>query len=1119
MALYHCPTLKTQVNTTSVLSDSSGEAVIYHTDHPHLIAKIYKPEIITPDKPHKLRVMVNNPPADPAASQGFCSIAWPKDLLLTPRGEFQGFLMPVIPRSKPLEVAIYPKIRREKFPKFDWEAMHIAALNVASIFGAVHDRQYVIGDVKPQNLMIDEKGRMAAVDTDSFQIRDPASGQTYPCLLVTQDYQPAEALAAANMNNPRRARTPSEDYFGLAVLIHYMLLGYHPFQGLWNFKTDPPETPDLIRSGYFPHAPSSKLKPGPKLVPIDALHPRIKALMFRCFIDGHHAPSSRPAAIEWRTTLLEAIREFDECPHGHLFFPTASPNCIWCDRKTRHTSEPFPACPDARKTRQRRLAMEIISIVSSGRDRDLVTAWRAHPELHKHPEISPRRAEIEQIDRNFQAFEAFARAYSPDPVDLDGLLNLWTAPLSASRLVRQEQINGQPALQAVSELKARKTALTDVQQAIASAGAGPFSIAAEQGIAAAWHRSDSALLVAGSPAKAAGTLASRVRLAVDRLTRWPQLEQAVKQREERAIVSAWGPPGLMDQLLPALAIKPRVEEARRRVFCLESFEAAASQDTCDEAVLWRIWNSEPGMNESVAGGQVSAKLGITPRSRVILARARLDALEAVASVIRQHGGAPQTTEGETAIVKMWDDHRHLAEPAAVGAGSILTARVEEARRRLDAGRRLTDAVARGADRAIAHAWGDSQLLSTYAPSLAHHARARLAARRMTAIAAIIKQYTADPADDAALSTLWTQCPDLHSAPIADEPDPALGRSTPRQVTEVALRRHTIFLRIQTALKTDPPRTADVAAAWDETLCRTHRSFRPLLSLIDHCIATQKQLGCLHAAIRGRVDSTSNAENHAEMNAAICAAWDEGLLGKLAEAQRFRPRVLQAFREHSLSAIKLRPAVLSPLIHRKNTLHLRWDWDHPQLKLCIIAARQGRFPTSPQDIQQIEHRQTVTRELYDAMGEAVLPFPIAEIKNAPHVSIWPVLLVFDEPLVGPVPLNLTLPFAEVPFMRYRLRNSGRRTMLELETDSQDLPELILLAAPGYPPQRDDPNAVEVPLELAGADPGETRLIQAELTRPARLHGQVMVRLYLRDPNQGNRLRISHPVKKDALLSNS
>jgi hypothetical protein len=84
-------------------------------------------------------------------------------------------------------------------------------------------------------------------------------------------------------------RQPEHDAFALAVLIFRLLMeGFHPFDGVYRGRGEPPELGARIRNGYFPYARGrTGIEPSPLAPPFEMLHPDLQALFVRCFEEGH----------------------------------------------------------------------------------------------------------------------------------------------------------------------------------------------------------------------------------------------------------------------------------------------------------------------------------------------------------------------------------------------------------------------------------------------------------------------------------------------------------------------------------------------------------------------------------------------------------------------------------------------------------------------------------------------------------------------------------------------------------------------------------------------------------------------------------------------------------------
>ena len=338
-----------EVDASSLLG-SGGEARVYGVrQEPGLVAKVYHQP--TPERARKLTAMLANPPDDPMRAQGHASIAWPVDLLCAQgnRNDIVGFLMPRVVGMSSIIDFYNPKTRLKICPVFNYLYLHRAARNLATAFGALHARGYVVGDVNESNILVKDTALVTLVDTDSFQVREPSTGSIYRCTVGKAEYTPPD-LQGKSFS--QLDRTTEHDLFGLGVVIFQLLMeGTHPFAGVFHGVGDAPALEDRIRAGHFPHGrfrvPYGPISLAP---PFEVLHPELQQLAVRCFEDGHRDPTARPDALAWRNALgvaeaaLIACRANDQHRFGnHL------PACPWCERTTKMRG--FDAFPSSAQIR------------------------------------------------------------------------------------------------------------------------------------------------------------------------------------------------------------------------------------------------------------------------------------------------------------------------------------------------------------------------------------------------------------------------------------------------------------------------------------------------------------------------------------------------------------------------------------------------------------------------------------------------------------------------------------------------------------------------------------------------------------------------------------------------
>src|SRR5258708_25243795 len=213
-----------QIITLNVAGElgSGGEARVFPVyGNDKVVAKIYH----SPDYKHlrKLDAMLTNPPEDPARASGGVSIAWPVEILSTPNGnqDFLGFLMPRVTGPRPLMGVYNPQSRKKFCPLFTYAYLLRAARNLASAVSALHTANCVLGDINESNTLVSNDALITIVDTDSFQIRDSRTGETYRCQVGKGEFTPP-GLQGKKFTDVYRIAEP--DLFGLGVLIFQLLM-------------------------------------------------------------------------------------------------------------------------------------------------------------------------------------------------------------------------------------------------------------------------------------------------------------------------------------------------------------------------------------------------------------------------------------------------------------------------------------------------------------------------------------------------------------------------------------------------------------------------------------------------------------------------------------------------------------------------------------------------------------------------------------------------------------------------------------------------------------------------------------------------------------------------------
>ena len=249
--------------------------------------------------------------------------------------------MPEIKNAKEL-IDIYNSQRRKRLNlEIDWRFLHTTALNIASIIEAIHAKGYVLGDIKPQNILVNNRALPSIIDTDSFQVRDSQTGKVYRCLVGSEGFTPPELIGKdfATIN-----QTEIHDRFRLATIIYHLLFSDSPFSGGWKGAGETPQPSEIIRQGFWLHGQNSLIKPIERNISLNVVDTQIQQHFIRCFSDGHKNPNLRPSAKEWVSALKLAVNDLSLCGKvdSHYYMRSLG-KCYWCDRASHLGVDIFPA--------------------------------------------------------------------------------------------------------------------------------------------------------------------------------------------------------------------------------------------------------------------------------------------------------------------------------------------------------------------------------------------------------------------------------------------------------------------------------------------------------------------------------------------------------------------------------------------------------------------------------------------------------------------------------------------------------------------------------------------------------------------------------------------------------
>ena len=580
----------------------SGEGTVWKTDQPGMLAKIYHQP--TPERAEKLALMIANPPQDPTQKDGFTSICWPKDIIHNAAGTCCGFVMPEIPDTVGLNAVYNPKLRKQKAPQFNWYYLHITALNIAWIVRALHAKKYVVGDIKSENFLVNQRAHVSIIDTDSFQIthtlQDVANKSVFRCPVGSEGFTPPELVGR---DLKLVDRTEEHDRFGLAVLMHLLLLGFHPYSGTWEGEGDLPPRDKLVKMGHWVgmEKRSHPLAPGKLSVSYEVLDPKIYEAFKDAFDKGHTNPSARPSAERWMGIMEEALSHLVICAEeeGHFHLDSLD-HCPWCARRDALSFDIFPSQKGA-SINPFILGKKFERALKKNDLRQILKQWDDYRVLRSHPDFSKHHSKIEVIRQQVSRLDNFRRACKSHRDDERTLWDLWKdEDLVSIAGIEHEEIDGTALPEYMASLRKRIDALEELESAITKAYGeqtkGALCEETEKKIQDLLIKYEDELKSSFTLKKYG--LSRRVNEARSRLKQWHKLKSALDAQDDCRILMHWRSSPLLQNFGPALARKNQIDQAKETEAHLRDFVRCLNQEMPDDNEACRLWEMHPELASS-----------------------------------------------------------------------------------------------------------------------------------------------------------------------------------------------------------------------------------------------------------------------------------------------------------------------------------------------------------------------------------------------------------------------------------------------------------------------------------------------------------------------------------------
>lgn len=379
MAVYKSSSGK--VYTLGAQLGTGGEGIVSEIQGENSkVAKIYKADRFKTDQDRftmerKLKAMLDMNIS--VYVDGKLRLAWPLDILYE-NGSMVGFVMPKINSKYKIFDVQRVEMAEKIYPNYTWKYAVQFAYNLFVAVKYVHDKNIVIGDFNQNNISIDTStGAVILIDCDSFDIRDPKSGEHFPCKVGLPEMLAPELQTVRNLANG--TFTKETDNFSLAIHIFRLLMrNEDPFGGVItmsrSLSTVSANAPIINGECPYVRTVSGKEIPG-RSPTLDMLPVNIQELFKKTFdYDASTALrriKNRATATEWCNALVvlataEPNPNLQTCTlNPHHVYPKYSSYCPWCRCENYQPPKPQPSVPQGRRRRAVQSTSTINSTVNS----------------------------------------------------------------------------------------------------------------------------------------------------------------------------------------------------------------------------------------------------------------------------------------------------------------------------------------------------------------------------------------------------------------------------------------------------------------------------------------------------------------------------------------------------------------------------------------------------------------------------------------------------------------------------------------------------------------------------------------------------------------------------------
>ena len=317
---------------------SGGEGILYETNTP-FVAKIYFKDKNTRRRIEKIKLMLTKK----IDCKGLC---YPVAALYNKEKQFVGYLMPKASGIELQKSLFIKPLFLKKFPNWKKKDTVKLCITILKKIKYLHDRNIILGDINPNNIMISSPSDVYFVDTDSYQI------ENFPCPVGTINYTAPEI-----QRKPFDVflRTMGNENFAVATLLFMIMLPGKPPYSQQGGENPVDNIINMDFSYPFGDSSNKKTPDGPWRFIWSHLTYDIKKAFYTTFRknEEHSTEHTRLSEKEWLSLfnyylrLLETGKFGEQDKMSEELFPTRhkkNPKCNYIECCLCHNEMPEEQC-------------------------------------------------------------------------------------------------------------------------------------------------------------------------------------------------------------------------------------------------------------------------------------------------------------------------------------------------------------------------------------------------------------------------------------------------------------------------------------------------------------------------------------------------------------------------------------------------------------------------------------------------------------------------------------------------------------------------------------------------------------------------------------------------------